>query len=83
MSCTPTGRWHQLTYVLCALFQCVYVQIITGYTLFVEDEERNADAILTRGDMEAMMVVNMAGRCTGSAALTANKPPTGCDYHSA
>lgn len=30
--------------------------IITGYTLFVEDENKNANAILTRGDMESHMV---------------------------
>jgi hypothetical protein len=30
--------------------------VITGYTLFVEDENRTADAILTRSDMEAHMV---------------------------
>eukprot|EP00877_Chromochloris_zofingiensis_P008651 jgi/Chrzof1/4039/Cz13g18040.t1 len=41
---------------------CPY-NIVTGYTLFVEDEESRADAILTRGDMEAHMVVNLAGRC--------------------
>lgn len=40
---------------------CPY-NIVTGYTLFVEDEESRADAILTRGDMEAHMVVNLAGR---------------------
>jgi hypothetical protein len=34
---------------------CPY-NMITGYTLFVEDEERAANAILTRGDMEAHMV---------------------------
>jgi cell division protease FtsH len=38
--------------------------MITGYTLFVEDEERSAGAILTRSDMEAHMVVNLAGRCS-------------------
>jgi len=37
--------------------------ILTGYTLFVEDEDKSANAILTRGDMESHMVVNLAGRC--------------------
>jgi cell division protease FtsH len=35
----------------------------TGYTLFVDDDERHAGALLTRGDMEARMVVRVAGRC--------------------
>ncbi len=30
--------------------------IITGYTLFVEDEDKSVDAVLTRSDMEAHMV---------------------------
>ncbi len=30
--------------------------IITGYTLFVEDEDKGVNAILTRSDMEAHMV---------------------------
>lgn len=38
--------------------------VVTGYTLLVEDEEKGVDAIMTRGDMEAHMVVNMAGRCS-------------------
>eukprot|EP00798_Chlamydomonas_sp_ICE-L_P024177 gene24177-9766_t len=37
--------------------------LITGYTLFVEDEYKRANAILTRADMESHMVVNVAGRC--------------------
>lgn len=41
---------------------CPY-NIVTGYTLFVEDEERSANAILTRSDMESHMVVNLGGRC--------------------
>jgi cell division protease FtsH len=35
----------------------------TGYTLFVDDEEKHAGCLLTRGDMEARMVVRVAGRC--------------------
>ena len=30
--------------------------LLTGYTLFVEDEDRSANALLTRADMEAHMV---------------------------
>lgn len=41
---------------------CPY-NIVTGYTLFVEDEDARADALLTRGDMESAMVVALAGRC--------------------
>lgn len=41
---------------------CPY-NIVTGYTLFVEDEDARADALLTRSDMEAAMVVSLAGRC--------------------
>jgi ATP-dependent Zn protease len=33
-----------------------------GYTLFVEDEAARANALLSRGDMEAVMVVHLAGR---------------------
>lgn len=33
-----------------------------GYTLFVEDESARANALLSRGDMEAVMVVHLAGR---------------------
>lgn len=29
----------------------------------MEDEDARADALLTRGDMEAAMVVSLAGRC--------------------
>ena len=41
---------------------CPY-NVVTGYVLFVEDEDARADAILTRGDMESAMVVHLAGRC--------------------
>lgn len=34
----------------------------TGYTLFVEDESARANALLSRGDMESVMVVHLAGR---------------------
>ncbi|KAL6745073.1 P-loop containing nucleoside triphosphate hydrolase protein, partial [Haematococcus lacustris] len=37
--------------------------VITGYTLFVEDEDKTAGAIMTRSEMEAHMVVHLAGRC--------------------
>ena len=37
--------------------------VITGYTLFVEDEDKDVNAIVTRADMEAHMVVHLAGRC--------------------
>jgi ATP-dependent Zn protease len=33
-----------------------------GYTLFVEDEAARANALLSRGDMEGVMVVHLAGR---------------------
>jgi hypothetical protein len=33
-----------------------------GYTLFVEDESARANALLSRGDMEGVMVVHLAGR---------------------
>lgn len=36
--------------------------LITGYTLFVDDEERAPDMV-TRADMEGQLVVNLAGRC--------------------
>ncbi|MEW5306932.1 MAG: hypothetical protein WDW36_009362 [Sanguina aurantia] len=38
--------------------------VVTGYTLMVEDETKAVDAIMTRGDMESHMVVNLAGRCS-------------------
>ena len=40
---------------------CPY-NMITGYVLFVEDEGARANALLTRGDMEGVMVVHLAGR---------------------
>eukprot|EP00878_Enallax_costatus_P001473 GHUV01001624.1.p1 GENE.GHUV01001624.1~~GHUV01001624.1.p1 ORF type:complete len:977 (+),score=283.07 GHUV01001624.1:432-2933(+) len=40
---------------------CPY-NMITGYTLFVEDESARANALLSRGDMESVMVVHLAGR---------------------
>eukprot|EP00879_Flechtneria_rotunda_P028172 GHRR01030255.1.p1 GENE.GHRR01030255.1~~GHRR01030255.1.p1 ORF type:complete len:520 (+),score=209.83 GHRR01030255.1:1412-2971(+) len=40
---------------------CPY-NMVTGYTLFVEDESARAQALLSRGDMEAVMVVHLAGR---------------------
>jgi len=30
--------------------------LLTGYTLFVEDEDRGVNALMTRADMEAHMV---------------------------
>lgn len=36
--------------------------LCTGYTLFVEDESARANALLSRGDMESVMVVHLAGR---------------------
>lgn len=39
------------------------LDVVTGFTLFVEDEDRNVNAILTRSELEARMVVHLAGRC--------------------
>lgn len=50
---------------------CPY-NIVTGYTLFVEDEERSANAILTRSDMESHMVrgrLQLLGRPWNHALL--------------
>lgn len=44
-------------------------QSITGYTLFVEDESARANALLSRGDMEAVMVVHLAGRSAEKLAM--------------
>lgn len=41
----------------------------TGYTLFVEDESARANALLSRGDMEAVMVVHLAGRSAEKLAM--------------
>lgn len=54
--------------------------IITGYTLFVEDEDKGVNAILTRSDMESHMVVSLAGRCAeklvmGEGEVTAMGAP--------
>jgi len=54
--------------------------IITGYTLFVEDEDKSVNAILTRSDMESQMVVHLAGRCAeklvmGEGEVTAMGAP--------
>mmetsp|Transcript_3123 Transcript_3123/g.6809 ORF Transcript_3123/g.6809 Transcript_3123/m.6809 type:complete len:1041 (+) Transcript_3123:95-3217(+) len=43
--------------------------LVTGYTLFVEDEQKKVDAILTRADMESHMVVNLAGRAAEKLVL--------------
>ncbi|GLI67098.1 hypothetical protein VaNZ11_011303 [Volvox africanus] len=40
------------------------LNIISGFTLFVEDEDKNVNAILTRSELEARMVVSLAGRCS-------------------
>ncbi|GLC69378.1 ATP-dependent zinc metalloprotease FTSH 1 [Pleodorina starrii] len=39
------------------------LNIISGFTLFVEDEDKNVNAILTRSELEGRMVVSLAGRC--------------------
>jgi hypothetical protein len=40
----------------------VLLGLHVGYTLFVEDESARANALLSRGDMEGVMVVHLAGR---------------------
>jgi cell division protease FtsH len=37
--------------------------LITGYTLFLEDEAKTVDCIVTRSDLESHIVVNLAGYC--------------------
>jgi len=37
--------------------------IIMGYTLFLEDEEKSMDTVVTRSDLESHMVVNLGGAC--------------------
>ncbi|KAG2495020.1 hypothetical protein HYH03_006952 [Edaphochlamys debaryana] len=39
------------------------LNVLSGFTLFVEDEDRSVNAILTRSEMEGRMVVSLAGRC--------------------
>ena len=39
------------------------LNVLTGFTLFVEDEDKNVNAILTRSELEGRMVVHLAGRC--------------------
>ena len=58
------GYWSECDWLrfILQVSVCPY-NIITGFTLFIEDEERSANAILTRSDMEAYMVVHLAGRC--------------------
>lgn len=46
--------------------------LLTGYTLFVEDEDRSANAVLTRADMEAHMV--------GGAVQACGRPWLGLAY---
>lgn len=63
---------------------CPY-NVVTGYTLFVEDEARTAGALLTRGDLEARMVVHLAGRCAeklvmGEGNLTGAASCTRCTW---
>lgn len=43
--------------------------VITGYTLFVEDEDKNADSVVTRSDLESHIVVNIAGQCAEKLVL--------------
>lgn len=37
--------------------------MVMGYTVFVEEEERNVNNIVTRSELEGTIVVNLAGRC--------------------
>lgn len=37
--------------------------LLTGYTLFLEDEGKTLDSVVTRGDLESHMVVNLGGTC--------------------
>ncbi|KAG1670583.1 hypothetical protein FOA52_012156 [Chlamydomonas sp. UWO 241] len=37
--------------------------VIMGYTLFLEDEEKSMDSVVTRSDLEAHMVMNLGGAC--------------------
>jgi cell division protease FtsH len=43
--------------------------VITGYTLFVEDEEKSVDTVVTRAELEAHIVVNLAGQCAEKLVL--------------
>jgi len=47
----------------------MFVLYAAGYTLFVEDESARANALLSRGDMEAVMVVHLAGRSAEKLAM--------------
>ncbi|GFR51495.1 hypothetical protein Agub_g13859, partial [Astrephomene gubernaculifera] len=56
------------------------LNVLSGYTLFVEDEDRCVNAILTRSELEARMVVHLAGRCAeklvcGEGAMTGQGSP--------
>lgn len=58
--------------------------LITGYTLFVDDEERAPDMV-TRADMEGQLVVNLAGRCAeklvmGESEVTSERQWAGRAY---
>lgn len=55
---------------------CPY-DLITGYTLFIQDEERRAKSLLTRTDLESNMVVHLAGEpgCDHSTSQHASRTP--------
>ena len=52
---TTRNITHTHTPVRVQVSVCPF-DLLTGYTLFVEDEDRSVNALLTRADMEAHMV---------------------------
>ena len=57
---------------------CPY-DVITGYTLFVEDEEKTLDSVVTRADLEGHIVVNLAGHCAEKLVMGQSEVTGECD----
>jgi hypothetical protein len=58
-----------LTLGLCAQVSVCPGGLPTGYTYFIPQEEHLESRVITRGYMEAMMVVAISGRCVLHRAL--------------
>ena len=56
LSHTHTHTHTHVEYEEIARVSICPFNILTGYTLFVEDEDKSANALLTRSDLESHMV---------------------------
>lgn len=59
-----TPEFEEISRVTC----CPY-GVAAGYTMFVEDEDKSLNTVVTRADMESHLVVNLAGRAAEKLVL--------------